>query len=107
MPQVGQPGPIIPADLSAGENCGGILHLPVALDRYPEAGIVIYNRVSSWGQAGKGKVKLEKKTNAIVDEVHVLAPGKLRHTARGIEEGKLSNKRPTLLKVAKLGANAD
>jgi len=102
MPKVGQSGPIIPADLSAGENCGGILHLPDALERYPEAGIAIYNRVSSWGQAGKGKAKLVEKTDTIVKEVLMFAPGKLRHTVQGVEEGKPSAKRPKLLEAAEV-----
>jgi hypothetical protein len=85
-----------------------------AMLTHPEAGIIVYNRVSSWSQAGKGKVKLKAKTQAVVEEVGLLIEAvirlrtsegemsscRLQFTAEGVEEGKLSAKRPTLLRAA-------
>lgn len=87
---------IIPGGSSAGGTYGTILHLPDALKMYPECGIEFYNRNSSWGQAGKGKTKLHEKTYAAVNEVRKLAPLKLRRIVQGVEEGKLSRRRPKL-----------
>lgn len=86
----------IPGGSSAGGTNGTVLHLPDALQMYPECGIEFYNRNSSWGQAGKGKTKLHEKTYAAVDEVRKLAPLKLRRIVQGVEEGKLSKPRPKL-----------
>jgi hypothetical protein len=87
---------------SGGANVGGILHLPVALERYPDYGFVVYNRVSSWSQAGKGKVKLQEKTDAVFHQVRKRAPGRVRRMPFfGVEEGKLSSARPKLLAAAR------
>jgi hypothetical protein len=103
---------IVPGSVAGGRICGGILHLPDAVERYPGAGLVVYNRVSSWSQAGKRKPKegiygelLENKTHAIVTEVLKLDPrNKLRFISRGIEKGKVSSPRPQLLRAAKFAA---
>src|SRR5260370_601035 len=103
---------ILPGSAAVGEACGGILHVPDALEQYPGAGLVVYNRVSSWSQAGKGKPKegiygeaLESKTHAIVAEVLKLSPrNKLRFISKGIEKGKMSNPRPHLLRAAEYAA---
>jgi hypothetical protein len=84
---------------------GGILHLPDALERHPSHGIVIYNRVSSYTQAGRGMAKLAEKTDAVVREVREAAAGKLRRVPFfGVEEGKLSKPRPKLVEAAEYAA---
>jgi hypothetical protein len=88
-------------DPGGERDTGGILWFPEALERYPDAKFVVYNRVSSWGQAGKGKVLLEAKTDAVVDEVYKLAPKRIRRIVRGIEEGKLSKPRPKLIEATR------
>lgn len=90
---------IIPAPSTEG-GTGGIMLLFDAVEQFPDARIVLYNRVSSWNQAGKGKAKLEAKTYAVVRDVRDIAPGKLRQICRGVEEGKLSKPRRTLLEAA-------
>lgn len=94
---------ILPAPPGEG-GTEDILHLPEALGRYPDHGIYVYNRVSSYDQAGKGKLKLEEKTRAVVEKVRELAPGKLRAIISGIEEGKLSKPRRKLLDAAERAA---
>jgi hypothetical protein len=42
------------AEEEAARPTGGVLHLPVALREYPAKGLLLYNRVSSYHQAGKG-----------------------------------------------------
>jgi hypothetical protein len=77
-----------------------VLALREALDRYPTSGLAVYNRVSSDEQAGKGKVKLQEKTDAVFAEVRQAAPGKVRRKAfSGTEEGKLSKPRRKLLEA--------
>lgn len=109
MPKLGD---IIPAGATGGAresgrtNCaeadtGGILYFPEALRLYPEARIVIYNRVSSRNQAGRKCEKLEAKTDSIVREVRRLAPLRLRRIVRAVEEGKLSTPRPLLVETCK------
>lgn len=84
------------------DTAGGILHLPKALARYPESKIVVYHRCSSWGQAGKEKIKLIERSDRVQDEVRAKAPNKLKRVAiYGVEEGKLSVKRPKLIEAAK------
>jgi hypothetical protein len=88
---------IIPAD-SPARFTGGVFQFSEALERYPDAAsIVLYYRVSSWGQAGKGETKLEDKTHAVIIEVLRLARDKLRRIVRAVEEGKLSKPRRKLL----------
>jgi hypothetical protein len=76
------------------------MHLPEAVKRYPDRGIVLYNKVSSYSQAGRGKVLLEEKTQAIADIVRMLAPGKLKRIVRAIEDGRLRYPRPGLKDAA-------
>jgi hypothetical protein len=85
------------------DDCGGILHLAEALERDPEANIVLYNRVSSAAQAGRGNAKLDDKTHAIYWTVHHFAKsvepewtGKIISLPSGREEGKLSMPRQNL-----------
>jgi hypothetical protein len=70
-------------------DAGGVLHLPEALERFPDASITLYSRVSSYGQAGRGKARLEEKTDAVASAVRDIAPGKLRRIVQAIEEGKM------------------
>jgi hypothetical protein len=77
---------------------GGILHLPAALERHRDAGIVLYNRVSSYGQAGRGKVNLDAKTDPLVCEIK--RERRVVAVIRAIEEGKLSTPRPKLVEAA-------
>lgn len=98
------PRPILATDPDA-RNVGGILHLPDALERYPDAHLVVYNRVSSYSNVGKGKVKLDEKTYAVSDVVRGMAPGRVRMIARGVEEGKLSKPRPSLTRAVKFVAH--
>jgi hypothetical protein len=95
------PASLIVPDLSpVGGTCGGIWHLPDALERYPDADLLVYHRVSSYNQAGKGKVKLEAMTDALFTEVCKIALGSVWPVPFfGVEEGKLSKRRPTLLKA--------
>jgi hypothetical protein len=79
---------------------GGVQHLPEALKRYPDRGIVLYNKVSSYSQAGRGKVLLEEKTQAVAAIVRMLAPGKLKRIVRAIEDGRLRYPRPGLIDAA-------
>jgi hypothetical protein len=75
--------------------------------RYPDLGIAVYNRMSSYPQAGKGKVKLEATTYALDREIRRLAPGKVRRAPFfGVEEGKLSKHRPILLEAVEYAARA-
>lgn len=76
------------------DNLTSIIPFGGALGRFPGAGIVLYSRVSSYGQAGIGKARLEAKTAPVVAEVLRLAPGRLRRIVRAVEEGKLSRPRP-------------
>jgi DNA invertase Pin-like site-specific DNA recombinase len=78
------------------------LHLPAAFKAYPGRGTVIYNRVSSREQAGRGRVKLDEKTLALFREVRRLAPERRRWALIGaIEPGKLldPDSRPELLRA--------
>lgn len=95
----------MPLSFTRGARAGGILHLPAALERYPDHGIVVYNRVSSYGkQTGKDKSKLQEKTDAARAEVRARAPGKLRCTVQGVELGKLSAPRPKLRRATDYAA---
>src|SRR5262245_59995619 len=86
--------PIIP-----GQYAGCILPLEVALSRNQSGDIVVYNRASTWSQAGCGKAKLDAKTQAVVREVRSRAPGRVRKVVSGIEKGQLSEGRPYLLQA--------
>lgn len=80
--------------------------LQEATSRLPEANLTVYNRVSSWGQAGKGKAQLEEKTNAILISVDEVAPDKLEHEPFfGVEKGYMSTPRKTLLEAVEYAAN--
>jgi hypothetical protein len=94
-----KPISIVPEDV-AERDCGGILHLPDALERYPKKDLLLYNRVSSWGQAGKGKEKLVDKTHAVYLALRNVTARRLRRTSRGVEEGKLSEPRTKLVEAA-------
>jgi hypothetical protein len=61
-----------------------IIHIREALERYAERGIVLYSRVSSYEQAGRGKGKLHAKTAAFRKEVEQVAPGR---TVLGVFDG--------------------
>jgi hypothetical protein len=80
-------------------DTGGILHLPEALARHPAAAIVLYNRVSSWGQAGRAKALLDEKTYAVERAVQGLTHRRIRAFIREVEEGKLSLPRRGLLRA--------
>jgi hypothetical protein len=78
-----------PSTTSSIRDTGGILHLAVALEQHPDASLVIYNRVSSYSQAGAGKVKLEEHTIAIYRAVRGLTENRpFRAMIRGVEGGK-------------------
>ncbi len=81
---------ILPDSAGSKRNAGGILWLPEALKLYPNCGLVLCNRVSSWDQAGKGKVDLQAKTKAVQDAVEKLAPGRIQLVVEWVGEGKLS-----------------
>jgi hypothetical protein len=80
---------------------GSILHLPEALEMYPDHKIEIYSRVSSWGQAGPSQIRLKEKTEAVANEVGSLAPGKLRRIVQDIGEGRLTIPRSKLMDAAR------
>jgi hypothetical protein len=78
-----------------------IIHLPDALTNDPASRLAIYHRCSTRGQAGKGKEALIERSRIVMDEIRKAAPGKLKHTPfYGVEEGKLSKKRPALVEAA-------
>jgi hypothetical protein len=82
-------GPSAPGD--ATRDTGGVLHLPDALALYPELRLVLYARVSSWGQAGKEKAKLVAQSYAVADEIRQRqAAEKMLRFVREVKEGKLS-----------------
>ncbi len=82
MPIIG--GPVVARPAS------GVLHLPEALGRYPERGIVLYNRNSSYAQAGRGKCKLHAKTAAFAKDVEPAAAGRtVLAVFDGVELGHL------------------
>lgn len=85
--------------MSEARKANEILHFPDALEHYPDALLFVYNRVSSYSNAGKDKVKLDEKTYAVSDQVCRMAPGRVRMIASGVEEGKLSKRRPTLIRA--------
>ena len=92
--------------LSDRKETGGILHLPEALRLFPEAGHTISNRVSTFSQAGPGKVKLAEKTHAVFADYWRIAPPtqpwslfsppEVPEVFQGVEEGKLSKRRRVL-----------
>ena len=103
--------PIIPNPGAGGQAFGGILHLPDAFLRHPEADFLTYNRVSSLsGAGGISKAKLDEKTNAVTDAVVAKiidliaeAEGPVSwepvSIIDGVEEGRPSAKRPALLQA--------
>lgn len=80
---------------------GGVLPLAAELERVPDARIVVYHRVSSYGQAGRGKCKLEQNTSAVVGAVQTAAPGRHRTTVQGVEEGRLTCPRKALARAVR------
>jgi hypothetical protein len=89
------------AAASCVRDAGGFLQLLDALQGNPDAILLVLNRVSFWDQAGRGKVNLQEKTDAVVAEVRKLAPDNLLLlVGQGVEEGKLSKPRPTLVELA-------
>jgi hypothetical protein len=92
--------PRIPDHLRDGDPVEKLLlHLPDACRTCPGVPAVVYGRVSSYGQAGRGKKKLEEKTAAVVAEV-----SKFAHVEKiviGIEDGRLSKPRPKLKDAAR------
>jgi len=101
----------------AGRTFGAVLHLPDALKLFPEAGHAIYNRVSTDSQAGKSRVKLQAKTDAVHEAYrHVVPPPPFRLFSppteapvifQGVEEGKLSKRRKTLSEAVRYCLNQD
>jgi hypothetical protein len=75
---------------NGSRDTGSILHLPEALRRCPEALIVVYNRASSYKNAGRGQVKLDDKTRLIVNQVRQVAPLRLTMIVSVVEKAKLS-----------------
>jgi len=86
----------------AFHDVGGVLHLPVALQRFPEARLVCYNRVSTWSNAGPGKHLLEEKTAALYRAVRQITDRRSHHIEHGIEPGQvtISGWRPCLRRAA-------
>lgn len=95
---------------AARQAFGGILHLPDAFLRYPEAYFLIYNRVTSQGQAGgmRGE-RLQEKTFAVFDAVYEEVERQIAQVdgpaswlpvgmVDGVEPGKMSAGRPALLR---------
>src|SRR5579871_1031652 len=81
--------PIIPLSEAAG---GGT-----------PAGAVLYHRASSPSQAGPGGEKLSEKARAAYWEVRRAAPAiPVLAIVRGVEEGKLSARRPKLLEAVQM-----
>jgi hypothetical protein len=79
------------------------LHLPAAFKAYPGRGTVIYNRVSTREQAGRGKAKLMEKT-WLFDDVKRRAPDRRRYAViDAIETAQLSDPdaRPELLRATR------
>jgi hypothetical protein len=74
-----------------------VLQLAVALALYPGAGIVVYHRLS--GSRGAGKTNLRKNTQAVVDAVRKLAPGRPIVDFTDTEKGKLSKPRSKLIEA--------
>ncbi|MSQ94411.1 MAG: hypothetical protein EXR98_07630 [Gemmataceae bacterium] len=71
-----------------------------ALERYPKKDLLLFHRNSSYGQAGKGKVKLNAKATAFYNELRANVPWdvrRIRRTVQAVEEGKLSKGRPIFL----------
>jgi hypothetical protein len=67
-----------------------VLPLAAAVGRHPDADLVLYNRCSSWGQAGRGKAELAAKTRAVYRAVRAAAPDRpLRAIVSGVEEGRV------------------
>jgi hypothetical protein len=101
MPKLGSGGILLDFQRAGGTVYNGIVCLPELIKRSINRSVsnwhlVLYNRVSSYGQAGKGKPKLQEKTAAVVAKIHKLAPGRLLETFDGVEEGKLSKRRTHL-----------
>jgi hypothetical protein len=92
---------ILPRPAEPARDSGGVLWLPEALERHSDRGIVVYNRVSGWDQAGKDMADLHAKTDALAEEVRRLAPGKVRRVVQGIESGKPLKPRRRLIEAAK------
>lgn len=80
---------------------GGIWHLPDFLKAHPDKGLVIYNRVSSWSQAGGDQTTLRAKTEAIVSAIRASAPERRVWVFQGVEGGKLTHPRPIIVDAAK------
>jgi len=80
---------------SGARETGGTRHLPDVLDNGME--IVGYSRQSGYG--GKRGNRPEDKAAALDAEIDRLAPGRRRKTFWGVEEGKMSARRPTLIEA--------
>ncbi len=96
---------ITPPSATQEGAAAGILGLSDALSARPGTGIVPYHRVSSWGQAGPSRCRLDAAADRLVQSIRRAAPGKLRRTTfREVIEGKPSireaRKRPTQLDLA-------
>jgi hypothetical protein len=84
-------------------EAGGILHLPDALELYPERRLVLYNRTSGYGkQTGQDRSKLAEKQMVLYRAVRKLTdrPLKAVISIPG-ERGKLSAPRPGLTDAAR------
>jgi hypothetical protein len=66
-----------------------ILPFAEAIRNYADNRIILYNRVSSWGQAGPDKVKLEAKTKPVIQAVMKAAPKRLYGLVLAVEEGQI------------------
>ncbi|MBI1915631.1 MAG: recombinase family protein [Planctomycetes bacterium] len=78
--------------------------LTEATKQFPDAGLVVYSRVSSWQQAGRGKRKLQEKTDALVNAIRAQVPARIVSIVDAVEEGKLTKPRPKLQEAARLAA---
>lgn len=98
--------PALAAIINPDPRTGGVWELPDASAIYPARDFALYNRVSSWGQAGKGKTELTEKTEAVRRAMlNVVGdPARVRCIFQGIEEGKLSERPQKLLEAAEYAA---
>lgn len=85
-----------------GAGCGeGVLHLPTALERYPNRGIDFVYRVSGTSGAGTGKELLNEKTAAGMEAVRAAAVRRVIREWPMVESGSLSKDRRSLEEVVR------
>jgi hypothetical protein len=106
MPKIGHRPALSPAIIPRSDplcgSTGGIRHFADVFKNNPTVGFILYHRVSSREQGGKHRAKLEAKTNAIFAVVEKLAGNAPIKTFCGVEEGRLSTPRQTLVRACEL-----